>query len=134
MPLRPRLRATLPPPPRARTAMHRAHTIARPPGGDAQVANSSAAAKRTMPNDTLVNKPIVETTSNKTCKNSITVATTHLIQEKSKKYFMIVIAEQILEEIEYPVEHIINDTMHVTLKEKNEGFKLMEKLTQSSPS
>eukprot|EP01018_Ginkgo_biloba_P003866 Gb_10344 [translate_table: standard] len=88
----------------------------------------------TTPNDTLVNKPIVETTSNKAYEKPITVAATHLIREENKEDFMIVIANQALEEIEYPVEHNINDTMHATVKEKNKDFNLMEKLIQSSPS
>lgn len=46
---------------------------------------------------------------------------------------MIVITSQALEEIEYLVEHNINDTMHARVKEKNQDFKLMEELTQPSP-
>eukprot|EP01018_Ginkgo_biloba_P019582 Gb_06889 [translate_table: standard] len=88
---------------------------------------------KTTPNDTLVNKPIVRTTSNKACEKPITVATTHSIRGENKEDFMIVIADQTLEEIDYPIEHSINDTMHATIEEKNKDLKLMEELTQTSP-
>eukprot|EP01018_Ginkgo_biloba_P027646 Gb_16159 [translate_table: standard] len=87
----------------------------------------------TTPNDILVNKPIVGTTSNKAYEKPITVAVTHLIRGENKEDFMIIIADQALEEIEYPVEHNINNTMHATIKEKNQDFKIMEELIPPSP-
>eukprot|EP01018_Ginkgo_biloba_P033936 Gb_40901 [translate_table: standard] len=87
--------------------------------------------KGTTPNDTMVNKPIDETTPKGACEKTFMVTTNHLIRGEIREE---VITIQALEEIENLVEHNINNTMHAIVEEKNQYFKLMEELTQSSSS
>lgn len=67
-------------------------------------------------NYALMNKPSNRAIPNDAYKIPITIVANHLIYGEIKKE---VITIQALKEMEYLVEHNINDTMHVTLEVKN---------------
>eukprot|EP01018_Ginkgo_biloba_P029630 Gb_38694 [translate_table: standard] len=81
------------------------------------------------PNDILVNEPQDGTTSKETYIFPIMIAANHVDHGEIKEEINVI---QVLEDLEQIVEHIIN--MHATLEGKNEDFKLMEELTQTSSS